>query len=53
MKPNSKGKFRMYTDHELKKRFNYLKSKLSPNVDDISNEMKYIKYHLRSRGIKI
>ena len=53
MKPKTKGKLRTYTDNELRKRFNYLKSKLSPGADNISNEMMYIKYHLKKRGIKI
>ena len=48
-----KKKLREWEDHELTKRYNYLKAKQSPKADDISNQMKYLKYHLRKRGVKI
>jgi len=53
MKTHTKRKLTMLNDHELKKRYHYLKSKLSPKADGDSNQMKYIKYHLRKRNVKV
>jgi hypothetical protein len=53
MKTNNKGKIQTMTSEQLIKRYNYLKSKLPPKADDISNQMKYILFHARKRKIKV
>ena len=49
MKTNTKRKLSMLEDHQLKKRYHYLKSKNTKEGDSI--QMRYIKYHLRKRGL--
>ena len=63
MKKNQKGKIRRLIDLEekdgkqkslnrLKKRYNYLKSKLGQYRDE-SRQMKYLKFHIRQLGGKV
>jgi len=47
MKGKRKLKLRVWTTPQLKKRLQYLKSKWPKKV---TNEMKYINYHLKKRG---
>jgi len=53
MKHHTKRKLNMLNDHQLQKKYHYLKSKQSPEAEGDSNQMKYIKYHLKKRNIKI
>lgn len=53
MKTNSKRKMREMEDHQLIKRYNYLKSKLPAKAIDISNQMKYLLFHIRKRKLDI
>lgn len=53
MKKNSKKKLREMSNAELYKRYKYLKSKLPPNTHGISNEMKWMKFHMRKHGMKV
>ena len=53
MKTNTKKKLRDFSNQELEKRYHYLKSKQSPKVESDSLQMKYIRYHLRKRGINV
>jgi hypothetical protein len=53
MKSNTKRKIGEMSDHELVKKYHYLRSKLSPKANDISVQMKYIKFHIKKRGLSI
>lgn len=63
MKKHTKGKIRRLIDLEekdgleksinrLKKRYNYLKSKLG-TFNNNSNQMKYLAYHIKKLGGKV
>lgn len=63
MKKNTKGKIRRLIDLEetdgkrkslgrLKKRYNYLKSKMG-RFNEPSNQMKYIGFHIKRLGGKV
>jgi len=63
MKKNQKGKIRRLIDLEekdgkrksiarLTKRYNYLKSRLG-KYRDVSNQMKYLRFHIKKLGGKI
>ena len=49
----SKNKYQLFEASRLVKRYHYLKAKLPPNAKGDSIQMKYIKYHLNKRGVKI
>jgi len=49
----SKNKYQLFETSRLINKYNYLKAKQSPKANGPSIQMKYIKYHLKKRGVKI
>jgi len=53
MKTNTKKKMREMSLPELNNRYNYLKSKQSPITNGDSIQMKYIKFHIKKKELKV